>query len=92
MNENDIPQYCQDWIKSKKLVEIEMYGKSSTYDTNISGRFECSMISHFINYWMMYLAIHEDIALLYCDKEYYDELRSTFNSTVGVYNPEKFTK
>ena len=90
MDENGVPKYCQDWIKSKRLSDLEMYGQSTTDETNLLVRFGCSVLTEFINYWFSYLCIHEDIALLYCDKSYYDELSKVFNDTVGVYNPEKF--
>ena len=90
MDENGVPKYCQDWIKSKRLSDLEMYGQSTTDETNLLVRFGCSVLTEFINYWFSYLCIHEDIALLYCDKSYYDELSKVFNETVGVYNPEKF--
>ena len=92
MDENGVPKYCQDWIKSKRLSDLEMYGSSTTDNTNLLVRFGCSVLAEFINYWFAYLCIHEDIALLYCDKSYYDELSKVFNETVGVYNPKKFTK
>jgi hypothetical protein len=90
MDENGVPKYCQDWIKSKRLSDLEMYIQSTTDDTNLLVRFGCSVLTEFINYWFAYLSIHEDIALLYCDKSYYDELSKVFNDTIGVYNPEKF--
>ena len=78
-------KYCQDWIKSKRLLDLEMYGSSTTDDTNLLVRFGCSVLAEFINYWFAYLCIHEDIALLYCDKSYYAELSKVFNEMVGVY-------
>jgi|694.fasta_scaffold13169_4 hypothetical protein len=92
MDEHGVPKYCQDWIKSKRLPDLEIYCQSTTDDTNVTGQFKCSIVEKFISYWFAYLSIHEDIALLYCDKSYYDELSKVFNDTVGVYNPEKFSK
>ena len=92
MTVNNIPQYCQDWIKSKKLTELEIYCKSTENDLNLTNLFGCSMMDVFINYWFAYLSIHREIALEYCDEEYYNELLTCFNQTVGVYNPEKFKK
>jgi len=85
MDENGVPKYCQDWIKSKRLLDLEMYGSSTTDDTNLLVRFGCSVLAEFINYWFAYLCIHEDIALLYCDKSYYAELSKVFNEMIGVY-------
>lgn len=92
MTVNNIPQYCQNWIKSKKLTELEIYCKSTENDLNLTNLFGCSMMDVFINYWFAYLSIHREIALEYCDEEYYNELLTCFNQTVGVYNPEKFKK
>lgn len=92
MTINNIPQYCQDWIKSKKLTELEIYCQSTENDLNLTNLFGCSMMDVFINYWFAYLSIHREIALEYCDEEYYNELLTCFNQTVGVYNPEKFKK
>ena len=90
MDENGIPKYCQDWIKSKKLIELETYVQSSTDTTNLSGLFGCPAIQNLVSYWCVYLYIHKDIALNYCDEEYYNELAKTCSETVGVYNPDRF--
>jgi hypothetical protein len=90
MDENGIPLYCQTWIKSKKLNELETYVQSSTDTTNLSRLFGCASIQNFVSYWAVYLSIHKDIALQYCDEEYYNELVKSCNETVGVYNPERF--
>jgi hypothetical protein len=85
-----IPLYCQTWIKSKKLSELETYVQSSTDTTNLSRLFGCASIQNFVSYWAVYLSIHKDIALQYCDEEYYNELVKSCNETVGVYNPDRF--
>lgn len=90
MDANGIPKYCQDWIKSKKLIELETYVQSSTDTTNLSGLFGCPAIQNLVSYWCVYLYIHKDIALNYCDEEYYNELAKTCSETVGVYNPDRF--
>lgn len=90
MDENGIPLYCQNWIKSKKLSELETYVQSSTDTTNLSRLFGCASIQNFVSYWAVYLSIHKDIALQYCDEEYYNELVKSCNETVGVYNPDRF--
>ena len=90
MTKNSIPEYCQNWIKSKKIIDLDVYIQSSSDDTNLTRLFGCESIKHLINYWCVYLSINKDIALLYCDEDSYKELLMQCNLAVGVYNPLKF--